>query len=135
MSGESLLVSLGKIGLAVAVALPLVIYLAQDSLIFYRQPLSEARRAEIAQRYPAVKEILLGAADGTRLHAWHVPSPGPLVLYFGGNAEEVSWMIEGALASGSGWLLIDYRGYGGSAGSPSAARATATPLPRLRPNA
>lgn len=120
MSGESLLLSLGKVSLAVAIGLPLVVYLAQDALIFYRQPLSEARRADVLKRFPAVEEILLKTEDGTRLHAWHVKAPGPLVLYFGGNAEEVSWMIDGAAAGpGIGWLLMNYRGYGASEGSPS----------------
>lgn len=120
MSGESLLVSLGKIGLGVVVVVPLLVYFAQDSLIFYRQPTGEARRAEIARRFPAVKEIFLDTADGARLHAWHVPGPGPAVLYFGGNAEEVSWMLdEVALAPVASWFLVDYRGYGASTGSPS----------------
>ena len=120
MSGEGLLLSLGKIALAVAFGLSLFVYLAQDALIFYRQPLSEARRAEIAKRFPAVEEIFLNTEDGTRLHAWHVKSSGPLVLYFGGNAENVSWMIEeSASAPGVAWLLMDYRGYGASEGSPS----------------
>ncbi|MEW6689960.1 MAG: hypothetical protein AB1452_12820, partial [Pseudomonadota bacterium] len=43
MTGEGLLVSLGKIALAVAIGLPLVVYLAQDALIFYRQPTPESR--------------------------------------------------------------------------------------------
>ena len=43
MAAEGLLLSLAKIAAAVAVGLPLVVYLAQDSLIFYRQPLSDAR--------------------------------------------------------------------------------------------
>lgn len=117
---EGLIASALKIVLAVALGLPLVVYLAQDGLIFYRQPLSEARRADIVKRYPAVEEILLNTEDGTRLHAWHVRAPGPLVLYFGGNAEEVSWMIKGAAAGpGVGWLLMNYRGYGASEGSPS----------------
>jgi len=47
--------SLAKIASAVAIGLPLVVYLAQDALIFYRQPLPEARRAEVARRYPAVQ--------------------------------------------------------------------------------
>src|SRR3989475_10330801 len=57
-----------------------------------------------------------------RLHAWHARG-FPLVLYYGGNAEEVSWMLEEAprRAPGVGWLLIDYRGYGSSEGSPSEA--------------
>ena len=103
-----------------AVGLPLVVYLAQDALIFYRQPLSEGRREQLARHFPAVQEVFLPTADGTRLHAWHVKASGPLVLYFGGNAEEVSWMIESTAAvPGVGWLLMDYRGYGASEGSPS----------------
>jgi pimeloyl-ACP methyl ester carboxylesterase len=123
------LLSAAKIALAVAIGFPLLIYLAQDALIFYRQPLPEARRAEIARRYPAVEEVNLTAADGTRLHAWLVKpgaaSAAPLVLYFGGNAEEVSWMLERigdprrGETPGVGWLLVDYRGYGASEGSPS----------------
>jgi pimeloyl-ACP methyl ester carboxylesterase len=43
------------------------------------------------------------------------------VLYFGGNAEEVSWMIGQARTHmpEAAWLLTDYRGYGSSAGAPS----------------
>jgi uncharacterized protein len=71
--------------------------------------------------------VFLTAADGTRVHAWHLRSGAPLVLYFGGNAEEVSWMIEAAQAGapGASWLLVDYRGYGQSAGSPSEAALVA----------
>jgi pimeloyl-ACP methyl ester carboxylesterase len=111
-----------KVAAAVAVGLPLIVYLAQDSLIFYRQPLPEARRVDIAKRYPAAKEISLQARDGTKLHAWHVRGHGPLILYFGGNAEEVSWMLEETgNAPGFSWLLVDYRGYGLSEGSPGEA--------------
>jgi pimeloyl-ACP methyl ester carboxylesterase len=110
-----------KVGLAIAVGLPLVVYLAQDALIFFRQPIAEGRRAEIARRHATVADVFLTAADGTRVHAWHLKSGPVLVLYFGGNAEEVSWMIEAAQAGAPGvsWLLMDYRGYGQSAGAPS----------------
>ncbi len=131
-TGANLLFSLAKLALALAIGLPLIIYLAQDSLIFYRQPLSEARRADAAKRFPAAREIFIQAKDGTRQHAWHVPAPGPaprpLVIYFGGNAEEVSWMLDRigdpridparGETPGAGWLLVDYRGYGLSEGSP-----------------
>ena len=117
---EGLVASILKVSAAVAIGLPLVVYLAQDALIFYRQPRGEARRADIARRFPGVQEIFLRTEDGTKLHAWHVGASGPLVLYFGGNAEEVSWMIEGsASAHGVAWLLMDYRGYGASEGAPS----------------
>lgn len=111
-----------KVAAAVAIGLPLVVYLAQDALIFYRQPLPEARRADIAKRHPAVREILLQAKDGTRLQAWHANSGGPLVIYFGGNAEETSWMLdEIGNAPGTSWLIVNYRGYGLSEGSPGEA--------------
>lgn len=123
--GEGLLVSLGKLSLAVAIGFPLLMYLVQDSLIFHPQPLPEARRAAISQRSASIESVFTDAADGTRLHAWHVKgAPGsPLVMYFGGNAEEVSWMLDDAArrAPGVGWLLVDYRGYGASGGSPSEA--------------
>jgi uncharacterized protein len=103
----------------VVIGLPLLMYLGQDGLIFHPQRLDESRRAAIAQS-AAVESLFIRAADGTRLHAWHVKGD-PLILYFGGNAEEVSWMLEAAArrAPGVGWLLVDYRGYGSSDGSPS----------------
>lgn len=122
---EGLIAAFLKVTAAVAIGLPLVVYLAQDALIFYRQPLPESRRAEVARRFPAVQEILIQSKDGTKLHAWHVRAAGagaenaPLVLYFGGNAEEVSRMLDAVgNAPGVSWLLVDYRGYGLSEGSP-----------------
>ena len=103
----------------VVIGLPLFMYLGQDSLIFHPQRLDESRRAALAQS-PGVQSLFIHATDGTRLHAWHVKGD-PLILYFGGNAEEVSWMLDDAArrAPGVGWLLVDYRGYGSSEGSPS----------------
>lgn len=108
-------------GLAVAIGLPLLLYFAQDGLIFYQQPISEARRAEIARSHSRVESVFLAAADGTRVHAWHRKAGPVLVLYFGGNAEEVSWMLDGVAVETPdvSWLLADYRGYGASEGKPS----------------
>ena len=109
-----------KVAAGVVVGLPLLVYLVQDGLIFHRQPISEAARAEIARRHPEAASIFLNAAGEPRVHAWHLKSGAPLVLYFGGNAEEVSWMVEATgAAPGASWLLMDYRGYGQSGGSPS----------------
>lgn len=129
MAGEGLLVAALKIAAAVAIGLPLVLYLAQDSLIFYRQPLAEARSARIARAFPAAQAFALAASDGSQLRGWlvrpHDTRPAPLVLYFGGNAEEVSWMLEAVgdpvrgETPGVAWLLVNYRGYGASEGAPS----------------
>jgi len=125
---EGLIAAVLKVSAAVAVGLPLVVYFAQDALIFYRQPLQESRRAEVARRFPAVQEVFIQSKDGTKLHAWQARAAGagsekaPLVLYFGGNAEEVSWMLEGLdQAPGVSWLIVNYRGYGLSEGSPGEA--------------
>lgn len=117
---SALLVSLAQIAAVVAIGVPLLIYLAQDKLIFMPQPLSEQRRLEIVNAMEGVEELFIEAGDGTKLHAWHLKGE-PLILYFGGNAEEVSWMLEQGprRAPGAGWLLVDYRGYGASGGSPS----------------
>lgn len=107
---------------AVVVGVPLLAFLLQERLIFMPQRLSDAAMADIGARFPKGQNVFAQAADGTRLHAWYLPGPpgAPLALYFGGNAEEVSWMLgEAGTASNVGWLLVDYRGYGGSGGSPS----------------
>jgi len=117
--------------LVVVIAFPLLMYFMQDQLLFLPQPLTEARRAQIGKQFAGVQEIVL-EADGHKLQAWHVKgAPGkPLVVYFGGNAEDVSWMIEDARSRvpGVGWLLVSYRGYGGSEGSPSEETITADAL-------
>jgi hypothetical protein len=124
-------VSIAALILVVAVAFPLLIFLMQDRLIFHPQPLAEAQRAEIRKRYPAVEEVFLDS-EGRKLHAWHVKGAAgaPLVIYFGGNAEEVSWMIDDARARvpDAGWLLVSYPGYGASEGAPSAANISADAL-------
>jgi pimeloyl-ACP methyl ester carboxylesterase len=118
-----------KLAAGVVIGLPLVMYLLQDRLVFHPRPLPDEHRARIAARVAAAESVFLPATDGTRLHAWRLKAPrgAPLVIYFGGNAEEISWMIGEALARtpGVGWLLVDYRGYGSSGGAPSEATLSA----------
>src|ERR671931_2667369 len=119
------LLSLVKLGAAVVLDVPLVAYLMQDKLIFLTRPLSEREHRAIAARHVDVADVFLQAADGTRVHAWHVKiksaDNAPLALYFGGNAEEVSWMLDELPRRKlvTEWLLVDYRGYGASGGAPS----------------
>jgi hypothetical protein len=125
-----LIASVVTVLVALAVALSLLLFVLQDHLIFHPQPVGDARRAQIAAGFPAAREVFVEAVDGTRLHAWHVGTGPDLVLYFGGNAEEVSSMLGPAAAeiAQASWLLTDYRGYGASAGSPSEARLVADAL-------
>jgi hypothetical protein len=118
-----MLSSLATLFALVVVGVPLVMFLLQDRLLFFPQPLDGAQREPIARQFAFCRELFIRGEGGERLQAWHVPAePGkPLVIYFGGNAEEVSWMLPEARARapGIGWLLVNYRGYGGSEGKPS----------------
>jgi pimeloyl-ACP methyl ester carboxylesterase len=126
-----MLLSLAALVAVVVLGVPLFLFFAQDRLLFFPQPLGAEARQAVGRQFPAAMEILLQAEGGARLHAWHVPAePGkPLLIYFGGNGEEVSWMLgETGRLPGTGWLLTSYRGYGGSEGAPSAEAITADAL-------
>ena len=97
------------------------LYALQDRMLFFPRPLVGAGPSG-----KHVESVELTAEDGTLLRGWLVKtdrSPAPLLVYFGGNAEEVSWLAPTA-AERSGWsmLLMNYRGYGHSEGRPSEAR-------------
>ncbi len=109
--------SILKILLGVALGVPLLMWFFQEHLIFFTRPL-ESRPAP----RPDLEEITVEAAEGVRLRGWLVKgaaAPAPLVVYFGGNAEEVSWLTQVA-GHFAGWslLLVNYRGYGESEGRP-----------------
>ncbi|MFO7922860.1 MAG: alpha/beta fold hydrolase [Bacteroidales bacterium] len=93
-------------------------YLFQTALLFFPQPLFS--RVELNEK---TEEVKIQSFDGNLLHGWlcHDNDRGTqkLIIYFGGNAEEVSHML--SLASRfDGWamLLINYPGYGRSEGRP-----------------
>jgi len=109
-----------------AIALLLVLYLGICSLLYFRQ------RAMIYYPTPPVdsKEAVAVwlSHQGERLKIWHVPHEGTkAILYFGGNAEEVSLNLPRfrRLFPDHALYLANYRGYGGSTGSPSEEALTA----------
>ena len=102
---------------SVAVAL-FAFWALQERMIFMRQPASPPPAAAGV----SIEKIVLAARDGTRLAGWlgrQSQGAAPLVVYFGGNAEEVSWM-SAAAGQFPGWsvLAVNYRGYGESGGKP-----------------
>jgi uncharacterized protein len=97
----------------------------------YRQvyhPMSrmDATGAELNRPFEEIED--LRAADGVRLHAWFYPAdPGSpreqlVFLLCHGNAGNISHRIHHAdllLETGASVFLLEYRGYGRSAGRPS----------------
>jgi len=111
----------------IVVCVPLAAWLAQDSLLFFPQPVAPTTHL---QANAAPLEITV--PEGLRLRGWIVRGtarPAPTVLYFGGNAEEVSWTLSDARWP-RGWTIVgvNYRGYGASEGRPSEAALKADAL-------
>jgi uncharacterized protein len=121
-----------KLAGCVALGFPVLIYFLQERLIFFPQPVAEDPLK--ADTGAAIEEVSLTASDQVRLHGWLVKAtpvhtPAPVLIYFGGNAEEVSWLASTA-GRYAGWslLLINYRGYGRSEGKPGEAELFADAL-------
>jgi pimeloyl-ACP methyl ester carboxylesterase len=124
----SIIKSLLRIVVGILIAIPLLLYpflyLAQEKLLFLQQPRDYEYFDWVRQEYPSVEELQIKTPDNITLHGWLVKNqfkkPSPLLIYFGGNAEEVSGLVRKAeLLTGWSLLLVNYRGYGLSEGSPS----------------
>ncbi len=105
------------LAVALVAGVPAAAWFAQDRLIFFPQPVVATGHMP-AEAVPL--EVV--ASDGVRLRGWMRvadATPAPAVVYFGGNAEEVS----GTLADPRwprDWTIVavNYRGYGTSEGAP-----------------
>ena len=100
-----------------------LIYFFQEAFIFFPVSIDRVALQAIKKRFPRAEELTITAADNKKLHGWLVKPEGavksPLVIYFGGNAEEVSWLIsEAQWLKGWAVCLMNYRGYGLSEGRP-----------------
>ena len=110
------------LGYAVLVGL---VFVTQGRLVYYPQIGREL--AITPQTYGLAHESLqITTEDGERLHAWWVPAAGArgTVLLFHGNAGNMSARLDYLLMFHRlkySTLIIDYRGYGQSTGSPSEA--------------
>lgn len=116
-------VSILKIGLVVIILFAAMLYFRQDGMIFLGAKLSSSNLRELLNRFPH-SEMRITTADGTELHGWYLRAngddPAPLLIYFGGNAENIAHMLfEQKHFKGYSLLLMSYRGYGLSGGKPS----------------
>ncbi|MBV6287210.1 alpha/beta hydrolase [Pseudomonas aegrilactucae] len=95
-----------------------------SSLLFYPEPGQPFTPEKARLQY---RDVSLTAADGTRLHGWWLPAKEGVavkgtVLHLHGNGGNLAWHLGGSWwlpEQGYQVLLLDYRGYGLSAGEPS----------------
>ncbi len=101
---------------------------AQERLAF---PGPNARVPDPARAgFPDGRRIEVETADGVRLRGWYLPprpappGPAPGLLWFYGNMQtvaELASVLPAFRPPGIGLVVLDYRGYGGSEGTPSEA--------------
>src|SRR6185369_6254621 len=113
--------------IALVLGVPAMAWLAQDRLIFFPQPVASTAHLPVA-----AKPLEIVATDGTRLRGWMraaSATPAPVIVYFGGNAEEVSWTLaDGRWPRDWAIVAINYRGYGASEGTPGETELVADAL-------
>lgn len=98
----------------------------EPQLVFRPTALDETQVKALAGT-GRVEEVRLATKDGLQLHGWlkrpegWAPGkPHPLIIVYGGIGQDVSEFVSVAHARPDwGWLMINYRGFGLSQGSPS----------------
>src|SRR5581483_5433363 len=117
--------------LASALVVPIVLAMSfADRLVYFPVGPHDATPTALGLAY---EDVHLQASDGVAIHAWFVPAEEsaatpravaqrPAVLFLHGNAGNISHRLDklAVLHSlGASVLLLDYRGYGASEGTPS----------------
>jgi uncharacterized protein len=103
------------------VALVALMYVAQRKLMYF----PDTRRiAPASLGLTNAEEVVLDTADGEKVIVWHVaPRDGkPVVIYFQGNGGGLdlrAHRFRQIAADGLGILALNYRGFGGSSGTPT----------------
>jgi uncharacterized protein len=120
MNGVLRMLTMLAVGYAVVLGL---VFVFQPRLVYF--PMKGSYGATPQTYGLAFERVNVPTADGEQLAAWWIPTPAPAkgtVLLFHGNAGNIAHRIDYArMFHGMGYdtLLVDYRGYGESTGSPS----------------
>lgn len=121
MHHYALVSTLVAIGLALAAAFGFLRWYEGKAVYF---PLREIQQTP-RDAGLAFEDVELNTTDGETIHGWFVPaakSDAPVFLFLHGNGGNVSHRLEKLAifhSLGVATLIIDYRGYGRSTGSPS----------------
>ena len=137
-----------KIGVGFAGIIGLLLYHYQDNLLYipnppnfpvtpndnpvgFRSPNEWNKQAKTVKRYGGspidFEDHILDTPDGVKLHAWLLLNKDsenvPTLIYFHGNAGNMGFRLKNAAEMyalvGINILMMDYRGYGASTGTPN----------------
>jgi pimeloyl-ACP methyl ester carboxylesterase len=125
MRPASILVSMGIVLVGAGCVAPLLEPL-EKPLVFRPRGIDEHYARTLLAGQQQVEEVRVATSEGVRLHGWlkhperwNPAGPHPLVIVFGGVGQEVSEYVQRAGRDRWGWLMVNYRGFGLSDGSPS----------------
>jgi fermentation-respiration switch protein FrsA (DUF1100 family) len=115
--------SVAVIAICLYLGMAAVLYFKQRSMMYFPDP---AHTTPEQAGLPEAAEVMLTASDGERSVAWHVPprDDRPVILYFHGNGGALRYRVERLrklVRDGIGLVAVEYRGFGGNAGTPSEA--------------
>ena len=116
-----LILALILAALAAALIMVSQMPILDNLMIYFPQRELTATPADVGLPY---QDVYLTAADGIRTHAWHIPGDTDItLLWLHGNSGNISHRLDNIAVlremTGVGILILDYRGYGLSDGSPS----------------
>lgn len=119
--GEGFIRELFIIIVVAFAAVTAAFYVFQDKLIYIP---NTHKPSYLTYNAEDMQDISLKTADGLSLYAWYKPATNhlPTILYFHGNAGDIGTrmgLARSFLDQGFGFLLLEYRGYGGNKGRPS----------------
>jgi uncharacterized protein len=97
------------------------LYMIQETMVFHPRGLSSPVPATVNGK--SVENIEIPVAGSTHVRGWFRKAgqgeKQKLVIYFGGNAEEISYLLnDSSFCEGWSLALTNYRGYGQSDGKP-----------------
>lgn len=123
--------TIGAIGLG---GLAVLLYVFQDKLLYFPSMPPNSRTAFVSPHHfglqNVLEEVFFTTKDGLRLQGYFVPNTRgkatnsvPTLLYFHGNAGNLSFRLPNikhlVATVGANVLIVSYRGYGKSEGTPS----------------
>lgn len=109
--------------LGVYVGLGMLLYLVQESFIYFPHKGLTSSPEDMHLKY---EDVYLTTADGVKIHGWFIPADNAemTILYCHGNAGNISHRLDTINIYhelGVNFFIFDYRGYGNSEGSISEA--------------